>query len=47
MILIVLMIFMGGERRSRDQEHEQELAREIFVMRACMSPALIDYALCG
>jgi hypothetical protein len=40
MILIVLMIFMGGERRSRDQEHdqehEQELAREIFVMRACM-----------
>ncbi len=52
MILIVLMILLPGgvvpmikikikitSRRGRE--------REIFTMRACMSAAVIEYALCG
>jgi hypothetical protein len=50
--------FLRNRARARsffvfDHEHEQEmkrglvLRREIFAMRACMSAAVIEYALCG
>jgi hypothetical protein len=52
LILLPLLIFSSGQGRSqereKDQGHEQEFtAIKIFAMRACMSAAVIDYALCG
>jgi hypothetical protein len=50
-LLLVLDLFFVFDHE-HEQEHEHEIKarlvrREIFAMRACMSAAVIDYALCG